>query len=117
MSKNKPGRYEVQVFDVNARRISADQRDGTYDMLQEAMAAVDDALGDPMCRVGSVLIRDNARITAQSNDPPRDQAEIMVKRSEVTRLREQAKRLEAEADEIERLLYQALLTSRRPDGI
>lgn len=33
-----------------------------------------------------------------------DQAEIIAKRSEAHRLRERAKRMEAEADEIERLM-------------
>lgn len=50
------GRYHLQVFDVNARRNSKHQCDGTFDSINDVVAAAQNAITDE--QVSSVLIRD-----------------------------------------------------------
>lgn len=58
----KPGRYELQIFDTNGRRMSSHHCDGSFDFVEDALSAQLTAFQDinpPL--VGSTLMRDRER--------------------------------------------------------
>lgn len=61
MTKTDKGRYHLQVFDTNARRMSGHQCDGTYDAINDLIRASQNAITDEA--VSSVLIRDTENLS------------------------------------------------------
>lgn len=62
--KGKPGRYTLQVFDLNGRRYATHHCDGSYDFLEDAQAAQLEAFSNTDADVGSCLMRDTERFNA-----------------------------------------------------